>query len=680
MDENGSSEASRADSGAERLKETGEKAESFDPSNLIGETLEGRYELEKCIGRGGMGVVYLASQSALDRKVVVKVLPPSFVDDEEASARFEREAVGMSKLQHPHIVSIYDFGYYEDQAYIVMEYVEGVTLQRRIKTGPPMDFASFGAIAAQILEGIGEAHSMGLLHRDIKPANIMLTERREEQNYVKILDFGLAKLAKGAREVTKEQQLIGSVSYLSPEQILGNETDQRVDVYALGVLFYYMLTGNKPFVGEDDVAVLYQHVHQEPERLEQVLPRHHDIPQSAIELIHQALAKDPANRPVDAAHFLAALRPCFEEADISSPHVSGQFNVVSRVADLKQLSPDDPSKELDRQRRYTPIHQGPAEATPSGARDPLTEAESTSESVDELSGEELDALHNPDRLRNLLLAVVGVLLVGGAGVFWYLSSQPEGPSQEQVQAELARAAQLIDDGELERAESALDSIEPDLDRHDGLSSDFGEVRDKLAIAELLVDAELYEEVGDVEAAMSTYQEVLSREPGHERARQRLEGLRAAGQAKDVGDEDVDKEQPGDDRVGEGSAGQEQVGSNPPTGSGGDQRAGAGQPAQRGDSEGSKSPGASKPRADSASQDKGARGDGAARAPEESAPQEPRADKAPADGDAEDEGEDEGEDDGLLLPDDDDDDSDSASREGDLLPAEQGEWDGDLILD
>src|SRR5699024_2292480 len=143
-----------------------------DPRGLIGRVLDGRYELQKCIGRGGMGVVYLARQSALGRDVVVKILPPTFADDADALARFEREARGMSKLQHPHIVSIYDFGRQDGQAYIVMEYVEGITLRQHLKAHPTMDFVTFGKIALQLLEGIAAAHALGLVHRDIKPSNI----------------------------------------------------------------------------------------------------------------------------------------------------------------------------------------------------------------------------------------------------------------------------------------------------------------------------------------------------------------------------------------------------------------------------------------------------------------------------------------------------------------------------
>ncbi|MEM1350386.1 MAG: serine/threonine-protein kinase, partial [Myxococcota bacterium] len=216
-----------------------------DTDDLIGASLAGRYEIERCIGRGGMGVVYLASQSTLNREVVVKVLARSLSQEREAIIRFQREAFGLSQLQHPNIVTIYDFGRERELAYIVMEYVQGETLSQFIKSHGAMPFEEFARIAAQILDALAEAHSRGIIHRDIKPSNIMLCARHGHSNFVKVLDFGLAKLVHDHIEVTKKTNLVGSIAFLAPEQILGLEFDQRVDVYALGVLFYYMLTGRK---------------------------------------------------------------------------------------------------------------------------------------------------------------------------------------------------------------------------------------------------------------------------------------------------------------------------------------------------------------------------------------------------------------------------------------------------
>ena len=505
------------------------KKKPFDPENLIGETLGGRYEVEKCIGRGGMGVVYLASQSTLDRKVVVKVLPRSFVDDEEAIARFEREAVGMSRLQHPHIVSIYDFGHEDEQAYICMEYVEGETLSRRIKSNEPMDMGTFGSIALQILEGIGEAHSMGLVHRDIKPSNIMLTERHGQDNYTKILDFGLAKLVKGAQDVTKEQNLVGSVAFLAPEQIMGNEIDERVDVYALSVLFYYMLSGEKPFTGEDDVTVLYQHVHNDPDRLEDQLPQGHDIPQSIVDLIHRGLSKDPEDRPQNAGEFLSELHVCVEGEDISRPHVTGEFNTASRVAQLSSIKPEDPSAQLDRKRHETPMFQPPADATPTGSgayQMPVDPSSVTDPSqLTWVTGEHVMKVEKQNRLRNILLAVLGVVIIGGVGTYFYIQ-QSSIPERAAVSDDIERAVSLIETDKLGQAENALEMVEKDLEHHPDLRGKYVAAEDKLAIKQLMANGIFYQEDGNVEKAIASFKEVLSRNPKHEGALQHLNEIRA----------------------------------------------------------------------------------------------------------------------------------------------------------
>lgn len=308
-----------------------------DPENLVGKTIAGRYLIDRCIGRGGMGSVYLGSQSALNRKVVIKVLRSNLVEDEEAIARFEREAQGLSALHHPNVVTIYDFGRDGERAFIAMEYVEGETLSRCIRRDGPMSIEIFSKTAAQILQGIGEAHSLGLLHRDIKPANIMLCERHGHKHFIKILDFGLAKLASGQADVTREQSLVGSAAFLSPEQIVGmSDIDQRVDVYALGVLFYYMLSGKRPFTADNDTALLYKHVHEAPEPLHAVLPENHDIPPSVIQLIHQCLAKNPRKRPADANELLDKLTSQVTSASkIQLPWTRSDFTPLPRNSEIR---------------------------------------------------------------------------------------------------------------------------------------------------------------------------------------------------------------------------------------------------------------------------------------------------------------------------------------------------------
>jgi serine/threonine protein kinase len=273
---------------------------------LLGTTFARRYLIERRLGRGGMGVVYQATQVDLNRQVVLKVLAPDWMGDPEALARFEREARGLSSLQHPNIVTIHDFGRNDGRAFIVMEYVAGETLDRFVRRRTRLALADFVPIAAQVLKGLGEAHSRGIIHRDIKPANIMLCERQGRANYVKILDFGLAKLVSGSSDITK-QNVLGTPTCLSPEQILGEKVDQRVDVYAVGILFYFMLSGVMPFQADNDASVLYKHVHEKAVPLVELLPADHGVPEGVLELISRCMEKSRERRPRDANEVVEGL-------------------------------------------------------------------------------------------------------------------------------------------------------------------------------------------------------------------------------------------------------------------------------------------------------------------------------------------------------------------------------------
>lgn len=290
--------------------------------NLEGEIISGRYKIIRRVGKGGMGVVYLAQQTNLNRNVCLKVLNPILLDDADAVSRFEREAKGLSRLQHPNIVTIFDYGRDGNLAYIVMEYAQGETLGKYLKAHGALTLDEFLPIAVQTLKGIAEAHKMGLIHRDIKPANIVLCELEGEKNFVKILDFGLAKLAQGGEDLTKEQQLVGSASYMSPEQILSGISDTRTDVYALGVMFYLMLAGQKPFTGSTDNAILYQHVNNAPKPLRLMVKPEQNIPETLCEVIDQCLEKDAQKRPQTALDLLNAISYALDAPQIMAGYSS----------------------------------------------------------------------------------------------------------------------------------------------------------------------------------------------------------------------------------------------------------------------------------------------------------------------------------------------------------------------
>ncbi len=276
----------------------GKQAAARDP--LIGQVFGGRYDIHQLIGRGGVGLVYLAEDTETGEDVVLKLLSPDWSRKPQAVRRFEREAERLGGVHHPNIVRLLDQGHDAGRAYLVMEYLQGELLSDYIAQEQALDLPTFVPIAAQVLKGIGHAHSRGVMLRDIKPANIMLCERKGRANFVKILDFGLAKLIRDEQPVT-EEHVLGTAGYLAPEVIQGDEDlDLRVDVFALGALFYFMLSGRLPFEGSESATVFYKTIHDDPIPLHDVLPTDHALPEGLITLVHRCLAKRRTGRPDDA--------------------------------------------------------------------------------------------------------------------------------------------------------------------------------------------------------------------------------------------------------------------------------------------------------------------------------------------------------------------------------------------
>ena len=209
---------------------------------MVGQTII-NYKIESQVGEGGMGAVYLANHATLDRKVAIKVLLQQFTNNNEIKDRFINEARTLSKLSHSNIVSLYDFTEIEDNFFLIMEYIEGISLNEFISKSKDINILSILNIFKQILSGFEYAHSKGVIHRDIKPSNIIL----QTNDIPKILDFGIAKIIHGDVNLTRTGVKMGSILYMSPEQILGNEIDIRTDIYSLGILLYEMLTSKCPY-------------------------------------------------------------------------------------------------------------------------------------------------------------------------------------------------------------------------------------------------------------------------------------------------------------------------------------------------------------------------------------------------------------------------------------------------
>ena len=226
---------------------SGSKSEA-DP--LIGRLINGRFKIVSVIARGGMGKVYKAEQSPLGRICALKVLSPKYEGDRdpEFHKRFFLEASTAAKLSHANTVTIFDYGQSDEIYFIAMEYIEGRTLHRTLREEGPFDEKRTAHVAGQICRSLREAHGLGVVHRDLKPGNILLCDRADENDVVKVLDFGLVKDVTGEHEdLTQAGLFMGSPKYMAPEQILGGEISSRTDIYSLGVMMFEMLTGKVPF-------------------------------------------------------------------------------------------------------------------------------------------------------------------------------------------------------------------------------------------------------------------------------------------------------------------------------------------------------------------------------------------------------------------------------------------------
>jgi serine/threonine-protein kinase len=277
---------------------------------MLGTVLLEQFRVEERIGVGGMGTVYRAHQTTIDRDVAIKVLRAELARDDQAVARFEREARLCTALDHPNLVRVFLSGRLPDgRLYIVMELLKGRSLADELEQHGPPSLERAVIMIMKLCAGLGAVHAAGIVHRDIKPENVYLVQRGKDPDFVKLVDFGVARVLEGdglGPTTTQSGRVFGTATYISPEAATGDDTDHRSDIYSLGVLSYQLLTGELPFEGSTAGAVLMQHVHNEPPLL-QTKGRGAKVPDEVAGVVMRALSKDPQARQQTVAELLDSL-------------------------------------------------------------------------------------------------------------------------------------------------------------------------------------------------------------------------------------------------------------------------------------------------------------------------------------------------------------------------------------
>ena len=315
--------------------------------NLIGKRLDGRYSIESLVGVGGMANVYRGTDVKTGNQIAVKVLKDEFLDNEELVRRFKNESKAISILSHPNIVKVYDVSVTDRLQYIVMEYVDGITLKEYLKQrGGALTWKETVHFATQVLSALQHAHSKGIIHRDVKPQNIMLLA----DGSIKMMDFGIARFSR-AQSQTVSDKAIGSVHYISPEQAKGERTDARTDIYSVGVMLYEMLSGRLPFDGDGAVSIAIMQISEKPKPLAEIAPK---TPAGLRQITEKAMEKDPDKRYQSAQEMLAAIEEFKRNPSI-------QFAYEYRSAE------DNPERNINRvvsntksSPKSTSIHTGDA--------------------------------------------------------------------------------------------------------------------------------------------------------------------------------------------------------------------------------------------------------------------------------------------------------------------------------
>ena len=361
----------------------------------VGSTVAG-CRIEGIAGRGGMGVVYRATQLALERPVALKLIAAELTEDLAFRERFKRESMIAAAIEHPNVIPVYEAGERDDELYIIMRYVEGIDLRALLVNEGPLEPQRAADLLSQVAAALGAAHRRGLVHRDVKPANVLIA-RDEDREHVYLTDFGIARHVASVAGVTRTGAIVGTIDYLAPERIEGDRGEATADVYALGCMLYETLTGGIPYPRDTDVAKIYAHLNAEIPSIGDVRP---DLPPDLQTVVHTALEKEPARRydssgefgravlaaaadarPTAAAPVVAppptpatppARRPSTDETTDPSDRKTSTSDGIAAPPpppppeDTAALEPEDePPREVDRETAHPASGAHPPPAPPS---------------------------------------------------------------------------------------------------------------------------------------------------------------------------------------------------------------------------------------------------------------------------------------------------------------------------
>jgi serine/threonine protein kinase len=320
-------------------------------SDLSGQLIDNRYELLRILANGGMGTIYEGLDTRLDRKVAVKIMHPHLAQDEEFITRFIREAKAAASLSHPNIVNVMDQGWNQSgipAVFLVMELVEGQTLRELISSKSSFSVNETINYLSPVISALAAAHQIGIVHRDIKPENILISN----DGRIKIADFGLARGTNLGQTMTAEASVIlGSVSYLSPEQVQRGISDARSDIYSIGVMAFEMLTGKRPHISDSPLQIAYLHVNEDIPR---VSSKGIKLPKDLDELIYAATSRNPDDRPKDGATFASLLRNIQIKSDPSKKQMSLELDLPIRQetpkpSKRKEIVEEEVTREITRE-------------------------------------------------------------------------------------------------------------------------------------------------------------------------------------------------------------------------------------------------------------------------------------------------------------------------------------------